>query len=223
MTFNLTLNEDHEMIALRRALLEGKFARDPDDNCIAASPFVAELCRKIFAHPMTIGPRSFPARRSPEVMEIARLRMAEEGAAPEWRRLSIEDRIKIVNDVLSPHTPDEEVIGELIAVADDSLPVIFLERDIAEGDTATVIQCAFDCVESTVSMVVTTSHRSRRVIFSSVKSFTQGPSELPADSEFELRCEQNGDRARFGVTLGRTWCSFFADRNFAIVDENAEP
>lgn len=47
MANEFRINEYHELLALHRALLEAKFADDPNDRDIAGSPFVAKFAREV--------------------------------------------------------------------------------------------------------------------------------------------------------------------------------
>ena len=45
-TTKLELTDYHEIYALHRALLEGKFSRYPRDTAVCGSPFVASVANK---------------------------------------------------------------------------------------------------------------------------------------------------------------------------------
>ena len=83
MPLTLTLDDDVQILALRRMLLESKFALEPDDEVIAGSPIVADIIRRVFASPTGSESEIPRACDFYKIVEVARLRMAEVGSEPD--------------------------------------------------------------------------------------------------------------------------------------------
>jgi hypothetical protein len=110
------VDDPYELLALHRALLEAKFAREPEDRDIAGSLLVAALANRV----VTELARSEPgwaewrrAEKHPARVDVVKRRIRE---ASMWASWSRQERATYVNTLLSPLEASEALLDELVSI-----------------------------------------------------------------------------------------------------------
>ncbi len=118
MTFELKLNDD-ELHALRRVIIESKFAEDPSDTDIAGSPLVADIANRVFSVAL-FGQRAHKLHLVDyhRISAIARKRVTECAAAGLWRTMTEDQQFEYICAVCAPYEIDTEALDEIRRLAE---------------------------------------------------------------------------------------------------------
>lgn len=126
---SLSLSDYHEVYALHRAILEGKFSRVPRDTEVTGSPFVASVANKtmdaLIQMERELGredaARTWEERRQmkPELMgEYWEAALRDLEGAEIWLTWSIEKKREVAANYLSPFIASDDVMRRFIEEAD---------------------------------------------------------------------------------------------------------
>ena len=134
--FSLSLEHLHEVLALRRVLLEGKFRYPPNDDCVAGSPFVAEICRTVFAHPIRGSGFELPIEDYPDELNVVHKLIVDSTARGSWwQKLEMAKKIEFINNLVVPFTASDETVSQAIRLGDLTHPeeIRFVDDEITNG------------------------------------------------------------------------------------------
>ena len=107
------VNDENELLALYRVIVEGKFNEDPEDTVISGSPFVANAVNRIADKFIELKPHDSEWREIDEnhrFVSIVKKRVSECSKWNEWPK---NERIEYLNILLSPFRVNEHVLQKL--------------------------------------------------------------------------------------------------------------
>jgi hypothetical protein len=133
----LVIEEEHLLNALVRAIEVLKFDCPPDRVSVselAGSPFVAEVANRAYDALIAVYRRQYKegyarpmeqirsGEQSPHV--VAAVRAYIRGAKPQWVSWTHEQKQEYVRILFSPHNPNSEFVGTIIAEADSEIDAV---------------------------------------------------------------------------------------------------
>jgi hypothetical protein len=122
------VTDPYELNALIRVLMQAKFHPDPTFFEVQGSPFVARMCERVVeAYAAAQEDRKLPGDPGriratsvdtpPDtVLDTVRLRISECASRGPWREWTTEQRSEFVRLLLSPYTPIDLLVAELVAL-----------------------------------------------------------------------------------------------------------
>ena len=117
----------YELLALHRALMEAKFAEDPNDQDIQGSPLIANLANRVVETLIEVEKRRGMSQTDERWMNwrIATKNRREWRVTEEyirrtsaWQRWTEKEKRTYVKDILSPLIIKDELLSELLEMGD---------------------------------------------------------------------------------------------------------
>jgi hypothetical protein len=109
----VVVTDQHELIALHRALFEAQFAIEPHDRDVPGSPLLAIIANRVLDALTQVDPRWAEWREAgkhPDRVAIARKHLL---ADPRWGSMSPAERKNQVFNQLAPLVPNDDLVSAL--------------------------------------------------------------------------------------------------------------
>lgn len=127
------ISDYYKLLALHRALMQAKFARNPIDPVISGSPFIAEMAEQIVNTLVAMEvERGYPERAEAwkiridpngELWQIAlsRISSADETTFAAWGKWSFEEKKHYAKILISPFIADDGLLQKFVQEADQNI------------------------------------------------------------------------------------------------------